>query len=329
MGAAHLCLKMGLNRPCTCRTQTGCAFLDQAPIGLGHPGCWRTGAWRIGKHVQPCQMAAVHQCQRVFKSGLGLGRETGDNISPKSDTWPCGAGLFAKPNGIARQMPTFHPLQDQIVTMLEAEMKMRHQARLCCNRVHERIIDFDGIDRTDPQTRHIRQPQNAAHQIPKRRCPGKIRAPGGQIDPGQHDFLIPALHQPVHLIHNHPRRHRARIAPTVRDDAEGAAVIAAVLHLNIGARARAEPVDQMPGRLRDGHDVIHLHGLCRPDQIWRHGGPGFGLHLLGIADNAIDFFHRSKAVGIGLGGTPRHDQRGVRVLPAQLADILARLAHSL
>ena len=58
------------------------------------------------------------------------------------------------------------------------------------------------------------------------------RAIARDVDAGQHDLAIAVLDQPAHLRHHLAHRHRARIAAAERDDAEGAAVVAAVLHLH-------------------------------------------------------------------------------------------------
>ena len=80
--------------------------------------------------------------------------------------------------------------------------------------------------------------------------PGRSRAIGGEIDAGQHD------------LGDSPRDQRARLARRLRpsgterlgaapegDDAEGAAMVAALLHLDEGAGAALEAVDQLARRL--------------------------------------------------------------------------------
>ena len=47
-----------------------------------------------------------------------------------------------------------------------------------------------------------------------------------------------------------------------------------------------------------------------------------------IADNVVDLFHGRKAFGGCLGSASSDDDLGVGVCTAQLADILASLAHS-
>ena len=68
---------------------------------------------------------------------------------------------------------------------------------------------------------------------PRRASPSAI---AGDIDAGEHDFAIAVADQAAHLRHDFTDRQRARIAAAERNNAEGAAVIAAVLHLHEGAR---------------------------------------------------------------------------------------------
>ena len=207
---------------------------------------------------------------------------------------------------------------------------MRHQARLGRDGLHQVLVGLDGIDRTDPEAGEIRhQPQDAHHQIAQARRAGQVRPPACQIDAGQDHLVVAAPDQPLDLIDHDTRRYAARIAAPEGDDAKGAAMIAAVLHLHIGARAGAEAVDQMARRFRDRHDVVDLHPLSLTHEISGHVGPGCSLHLFGIADHPVNLGHGGKGFRLGLGGAAGHDQRGIGVLPAQAADVLARLAHRL
>ncbi len=84
--------------------------------------------------------------------------------------------------------------------------------------------------------------------VPSRGAPAG-RAIAGDVDAGQHDLAIAALGEPAHLRHHLVHRHRARIAAAERNDAEGAAVVAAVLHLHEGARAAVDAVDRDAARM--------------------------------------------------------------------------------
>ena len=106
-------------------------------------------------------------------------------------------------------------------------------------------------------------------------------------------------------------------------------MVTAVLHLNIGTAAGAEPVNQMAGCFGDRHDVIDLHRFCLADQVGRHARPGGGVHFFGVAQNDINLGHCSKGLRLCLGGASSDDQLCIRMITAQFADILPRLAHGL
>ena len=85
---------------------------------------------------------------------------------------------------------------------------------------------------------------------------GQVLAVVGDIDPGQHDFAESLGDQRPRLIRDRPQRYRPARAPAEGDDAERAAVIAALLHLEERAGAPFETADQMWRRLAHGHDVV-------------------------------------------------------------------------
>ena len=98
-------------------------------------------------------------------------------------------------------------------------------------------VGLDRIDRRQPQPLHIRHLlQDRLHQPAELRRARQVGAIAGHVDAGQHDLGIAVAGQPLDLLDHRAHRHRARIAAAVGDDAEGAAVVAAILHLHEGAR---------------------------------------------------------------------------------------------
>ena len=119
-------------------------------------------------------------------------------------------------------------------------MQMRHQPRIVGDGVEQIAIGLDRIDRRNPQPLQLRHmPQDLLDQLPELRRARQIGAVAGEIDAGQHDLGMAALDQRADLLDHRAHRHRARIAAAVRDDAEGAAMVAAVLHLHEDARQAA------------------------------------------------------------------------------------------
>ena len=135
---------------------------------------------------------------------------------------------------------------------------------------------------------------------------------------------MPGLDKTFDLIDNLASGGGAGIAAAIGDDAEGAAVITAGLHLNIGAGAAVQPVHEMTGDLADRHDVIHLHLVPATND---GGLEGFRPQLLGIAKHLIHLGHLRELLGIDLGGAAGDDHAGIGALALHPADGLARLTH--
>ena len=87
----------------------------------------------------------------------------------------------------------------------------------------------------------------AAPSAPRLGRARQVGAVGGQVDPGQHDLAAPGRDQSPRLLDDRADRHRPARPARVGDDAEGAAMVAALLHLQIGAGAGVpSPVPRSP-----------------------------------------------------------------------------------
>ena len=136
---------------------------------------------------------------------------------------------------VGAQVPALHALQDQVAAGLQRQMQMRHQARLVGEQPPQIVVDRRRVERGQAQPRQVRhQRQQPAHELAQRRRAGQVRAVGGDVHAGQHHLLVARLDQGAHLRHHRAHRHAARRAAAERDDAEGAAMVAALLHLDEG-----------------------------------------------------------------------------------------------
>src|SRR5579863_9255140 len=125
-------------------------------------------------------------------------------------------------------------------------MKMRHQPRLFGDQAPQRVVDLDRIERGKPQSRKAgHQREQAPAELSERRLARQIAAEAGDVDAGQYPLAIAACHQMLRLAHDLADRHGPAVAAAVGNDAERAAVIAALLYLDEGASAAFESVDQM------------------------------------------------------------------------------------
>ena len=188
--------------------------------------------------MQEGDAALLDDVEAVMEHLLGFGRKAGDQIGAERDIGTQSAGTPGCGDGLGSAVPPLHPLQDQIVAGLQRQMQMRHQPRLLAEQPPELVVDLARIERGQPQARqlgHCREqpPNHLAEARPAR----QIAAIGGQIDAGQHDLAIAGSQQRARRRDQRAERHRPARPARIGDDAEGAAVIAALLHLQIGPRA--------------------------------------------------------------------------------------------
>jgi drug/metabolite transporter (DMT)-like permease len=127
----------------------------------------------IGEDVQPGQVAVLDQPQRVLEHRLGLGREARDDVGAEGHVGPQRARL-AEADRVVAQVPPLHPLQDQVVAVLQRQVQMRHQARLvamACIRFSSASIE--SMEEIRRRGRSGHQLQDAHHQIAQPRLPGR------------------------------------------------------------------------------------------------------------------------------------------------------------
>ena len=134
---------------------------------------------------------------------------------------------------------------------------MRHQPRLVGERVEQVGVGLDRVDRRDAQPLELRHVL-AGSAAPACRAAARPagRAVARDVDAGEHHLAVAVLDEPAHLRDDLAHRHRARVPAPERDDAEGAAVVAAVLHLHEGARVALDAVDEVQRGLAHRHDVV-------------------------------------------------------------------------
>src|SRR5215472_5957601 len=172
--------------------------------------------------------------------------------------------------------------------------------------------------------------QDLLDQLPEFWRARKVAAIAREVDAGQDDLGMAPLGERADLIDHHADRHRARIAAAERNDAERAAVVAAVLHLHEGARqAVPETIDEMRRHLLHRHDVADGHLLARVDVERRaRFAPGTASHLVVVADDAIDLAHVAEHFRLRLRRAAGHDDAGIGLRALEPADGLPCLRDS-
>ena len=129
-------------------------------------------------------------------------------------------------------------------------MHMRHQPRLTGQECEQPVVNFDTVDRRQTQPFQIgHELQNAFDQQSEIVLAGQVGAIAGNIHTGQHDFLEAFIDQHPDMFDHTSGWDRTAVAASEGNDAEGAPVVTAILHLNKGARFSGIGCHQMRRRL--------------------------------------------------------------------------------
>ena len=118
---------------------------------------------------------------------------------------------------------------------------MLGDARRAGHQIEQVVREIHGLDRAQAQPLDGRFVQQPPHQIGQPNPSAEIAPPAAQVDPAQHHLAI-LRRERAHLLHHALRRRAAAAAAHIRNDAERAPVIAAILDLEVGARAVARGV---------------------------------------------------------------------------------------
>ena len=92
--------------------------------------------------MQPGQTRRINEIKRGLMCGTIFRGEAGNQVSTKRTV---GTHITHRRNQcqhISGEMTPFHPLQDQVITMLHRKMQMRHQPVIFGKGSHQISIDF-------------------------------------------------------------------------------------------------------------------------------------------------------------------------------------------
>ena len=195
--------------------------------------------------MQKGDAAFRNDAKAAAKHVLGLGREAGDQIGAERDVGTELASAACRGDRLGAAVAPLHALQDQIVARLQRQMQMRHQPGLVAERVPEIAVDLARIERRKPQTRQLGKNGEQLPDHPaEARSAGQVGAVSGHVDAGQHDLAIAGGEERTRLGDDLLERHRAARPARIGDYAKGAAMVAALLHLQI--RPRPKPPLTLP-----------------------------------------------------------------------------------
>ena len=252
------------------RAQPRRALPPQRHRHRGHARRRRAGAFAVGKHVQigqarsPARKRAFRRTAHRSRSGSRRsgrrrcampGRSAGAPArSPRARRRADAGASSASASGRCRPATTDADAASAAVPRRSAATGRRRSRPDRARRSRSR-----GSSGTSASSRRTSCRRGSAR-------PGRSAAVARDIHPGQHHLPVARRDQRAHLGDHGADRHAAAGAAAERDDAEGAAMIAALLHLHEGARAAGELGDQMRGRSRGA-------AMMSDDGIAGAGGP--------------------------------------------------------
>ena len=151
-----------------------------------------------------------------------------------------------------------HGPQNFVTARLQRHVRMPRKAWMRGYKLDQFVAPIHRLHRADAQLLQFGLLYDGPHQIGKALLRPQIPAPASQIDPGNHHLAIARLDQLAHLAQHFVPGQRPATPAHRRNHAECAAVVAAILHFEVGPRAlRARGKYRRGEQLGMGEDVAH------------------------------------------------------------------------
>ncbi len=193
----------------------------------------RSGARRILERIGARIADFSDEAHRVLEVGVRLAGEADDEIAGEREVRPRRAKPFHEAKIEVAVVPAVHRGEDSVGARLHREVQIGHQLWKIAMRFDQivghvarmarRVAQpFDALD--------LRQPLKQLRERPRCAPFGLLAVIGVHVLPEQHDFLRAALGEELRLRDDLFDRSRSLRAARVRNDAEGAELVAALLH---------------------------------------------------------------------------------------------------
>ncbi len=264
-------IEMPLQRRAARFAQTRGAFLHDAAIELRHARGGRAGAGAEGEGVDVRQDRTLRSATACWRSASSV--SVGKPAMRSAPSAISGRAAFRRAQrsiACAREWRRFMRFRIRSSPCCSERCRWGAMRSFLRDQLEQQRIHLDRVDRGEAQLfRSGTCFRMRATRLPSAGAPGRSPPHEVRSTPVSTISGAPLATRRAHLLHHVARRRRARIAAAVGDDAEGAAVIAAVLHLHVGAGAFGEAVDQMRRGFAHAHDVGDEHAL----RAWREASP--------------------------------------------------------
>ena len=192
---------------------------------------------------------------------------------------------------VPRPVLAMHPAQNRIGARLQRRVHVLRDARRFRHQAEQIVGEIHRLDGTQANALDLRFGEQTPQQIGQPHRAAGFPAPAAQIDAGEHHFSVLRAER-AHLLDDLVRADITALAAHKGNDAEGAAVVAAILNLEIGTRAIAgRHRESAPSEYRafrkyrrseSGRDREHRRAVSQQSS---------DLRLVRIADHPFDARH--------------------------------------
>src|SRR5690348_16454402 len=226
----------------------------------------RAGSRRIFEREGACIGDLVDDAQGLVEILFGLAGEADNKIGREGHVGANGAQAVDDREIVGARMPAVHGTENPIGAGLHRQMQLRHQGRQVAMGRDEVVVDVAWMTGRVAQARDARNLGESEEQSSERPRPpvGSDAMIGVDVLPDERDLAHSAVGEMLRLGDDLRRRARDFGAARVGHDAEGAELVAALLHgqerrraARAGrfARRRRKMIELVLGRKIRVHDV--------------------------------------------------------------------------
>ena len=184
----------------------------------------------------------IGECKRIdeaesgFMVGFRFARKTGNDVGSYGGMWKEFANEFYTAGVVLRAIPAVHGGEDIVRAGLERHVEMVGNAIRAGENSDEILRDVERLDGADAEAREWSFVEHVAQEIEEIGARREIAAPSAKIDAAEDDFLEAGIAQAANFGKDSVGQKAAAFAANERDNTEGAAIVAAVLNFEGGAR---------------------------------------------------------------------------------------------
>ena len=275
------------------------------------------GAAGIGENVHIRKITLTNKGETFRKFLLRLSGKGHDHVRGHGalrEKLPKQFHAFIVPGGIV--FP-FHPLQNRVAAGLHGQVKLGTQVGKHAETAAESFRHHSGFQRPQPYPQIRHRLTDFLNEQGHLRLSRQVNAPAGNFNAGHHDLPVAPLGQRLCLGNRHLQRGGTNRPPGVGDDAVGAEIYAAVLHLQHGPGALFQPAGGQTLEFPAAQGVVHLLPVgVGPGGIQEH------LHKFLTVSAAADDIdaQRPNGLRVVLGIAAAHRDHRIRVVPPAPAD---------